>query len=292
MTAPAALGEAVEAALGETLGGSVPIGGGSINDAWRFELSGAGSVLVKTRDDASPAEFEAEAAGMRWLAEAGAPVPRVLATSKVPALIALEWIEPGSLTERGAEGLGVELAAMHRAGARAFGALPPGSPDSVLRIGSVELGLVETASWCDLYAQQMLSPLARQAHQAESLSPGDAASIEALCERLEELAGPPEPAARLHGDLWSGNVLADARGGAWLIDPAAYGGHREVDLAMLRLFGAPSERLLAAYGDAYPLSPGHEDRVELWQLLPLLVHAVLFAGSYGSAAGRAARRYL
>jgi len=292
VTAPIALGEAVEAALGATVGRSVAIGGGSINDAWRFELSGAGSVLVKTRDDASAAEFEAEAAGLRWLAEAGAPVPRVLATAEVPALIALEWIEPGSPTERGAEMLGAELAAMHRAGAPAFGALPPGSPDSVLRIGSVELELAETASWTDLYAQQMLAPLARRAQQAGSLSPGDAAAIEALCERLEEFAGPPEPVARLHGDLWSGNVLADARGRTWLIDPAAYGGHREVDLAMLRLFGAPSQRLLAAYGEAYPLSQGHEDRIELWQLLPLLVHAVLFAGSYGSAAGRAARRYL
>ena len=292
MTAPPALGEAVEAALGETVGGSMAIGGGSINDAWRFELSGAGSVLVKTRDDASAAEFEAEAAGLRWLAEAGAPVPRVLATSEVPALIALEWIEPGPPTERGAERLGTELAALHRASAPAFGALPPGSPDSVLRIGSVELELAETASWTDLYAQQMLAPLVRRAQQAGSLSAGDAAAIEALCERLEDFVGPPEPAARLHGDLWSGNVLADTRGRTWLIDPAAYGGHREVDLAMLRLFGAPSQRLLAAYGEAYPLTQGHEERIELWQLLPLLVHAVLFAGSYGSAAGRAARRYL
>jgi fructosamine-3-kinase len=99
---------------------------------------------------------------------------------------------------------------------------------------------------------------------------------------MDELAGPPEPPARLHGDLWSGNVIAGADGRARLVDPAAHGGHREVDLAMLRLFGGPSERCFAAYDEAAPLAPGHADRVALFQLLPLLVHAVLFGGSYGA----------
>jgi fructosamine-3-kinase len=120
----------------------------------------------------------------------------------------------------------------------------------------------------------------------------DAAAIEAVADRMDELAGPAESPARLHGDLWTGNVLADTSGTGWLIDPAAYGGHREVDLAMLRLFGAPSERIFSAYEEILPLSEGHEDRLALFQLSPLLVHAVLFGGGYGSAAGRAARRYL
>ncbi len=112
-----------------------------------------------------------------------------------------------------------------------------------------------------------------------------------MCERIEELAGPPEPPARLHGDLWWGNVLADSEGRPWLIDPSAYGGHREIDLAMLKLFGSSRGRVFDAYDEAYPLSEGFEERVELWQLLPLLVHAVLFGGSYGAAVERAARRY-
>ena len=111
-------------------------------------------------------------------------------------------------------------------------------------------------------------------------------------ERIGELAGPPEPPARLHGDLWGGNVLAGADGRARLIDPAAYGGHREVDLAMLRLFGAPSQRVFAAYEEAAPLTDGHEERVALWQLFPLLVHAALFGGHYGASVERAARRYV
>ena len=108
---------------------------------------------------------------------------------------------------------------------------------------------------------------------------------------MADLAGPPEPPARLHGDLWSGNVLAGADGRPWLIDPAAHGGHREVDLAMLRLFGGPGERCFAAYEDVAPLAPGHSDRVALYQLLPLLVHAVLFGGGYAGSVERAARQY-
>ena len=89
-----------------------------------------------------------------------------------------------------------------------------------------------------------------------------------MCERIADLAGPPEPPARLHGDLWGGNVLAGADGRARLIDPAAYGGHREVDLAMLRLFGAPSERVFAAYDEAAPLADGHRERVAAVAALP------------------------
>jgi fructosamine-3-kinase len=85
--------------------------------------------------------------------------------------------------------------------------------------------------------------------------------------------------------------MADVEGRAWLIDPSAYGGHREVDLAMLRLFGAPSERLFAAYAEQAPLAVGWEDRVGLYQLLPLLVHALLFGGSYRGSAERMAQRY-
>jgi fructosamine-3-kinase len=145
--------------------------------------------------------------------------------------------------------------------------------------------------WPGFYAERRLRPLAAQARDRGALSADAARLIERVCERMPELAGPPEPPARLHGDLWSGNVHWGADGRPWLIDPAAYGGHREVDLAMLHLFGAPGAAFLPAYEEVAPLADGHAERVELYQLLPLLVHAVLFGGGYGASAERAARRY-
>jgi fructosamine-3-kinase len=117
-------------------------------------------------------------------------------------------------------------------------------------------------------------------------------TLDRLTGRLAELSGPPEPPARLHGDLWSGNVLTADDGRPWLIDPAAYGGHREIDLAMLRLFGSPGPGFLAAYEEIAPLADGHEERVKLWQVMPLLAHAALFGGGYGSQAVAAMRRYV
>jgi fructosamine-3-kinase len=245
----------------------------------------------KTRAGAELADFEAEAAGLRWLRDVGAPVPRVLAVEADPPAIVLERIGPGTLSPEGAERLGRELAALHRAGAPAPGALPPDSPDRVLRIGLARLPVEERSEWHAFYAGDLLLPLVAQARDRGTLDAAGAGTVESVCERITEVAGPAEPPARLHGDLWTGNVLAGADGSGFVIDPAAYGGHREVDLAMLRLFGSPSERIFAAYEEAFPLASGHRERVALWQLLPLLVHAVLFGGHYGSSAADAARRY-
>jgi fructosamine-3-kinase len=122
----------------------------------------------------------------------------------------------------------------------------------------------------------------------------DPKPVERVIARLPELCGPPEPPARLHGDLWSGNVMTGPDGTPWLIDPSAYGGHREIDLAMLSLFGGRAgsgSAFGAAYDEVWPRADGHAERVALYQLLPLLVHAVLFGGGYGASARRAAERY-
>lgn len=273
---------AIEAATGRGVADARRVGGGCINEGYRVTFEGdrdPGRAFVKTRQDVAEGEYTGEASALRWLAEPGAVrVPEVLGVrEESPRLLALEWVEEGSLSGDGAEELGRGLAAMHAAGAEHFGA------DGPLRLGSLTLPNDPAEDWPAFYAERRLRPL------AEKL--GGVAAVERVCDRIEDLAGPPEPPARLHGDLWGGNVLAGADGRGWLIDPAAYGGHREVDLAMLRLFGAPSPRILAAYEEASPLADGHEDRVELWQLFPLLVHAVLFGGHYGAAAERAARRY-
>ena len=288
MSLPEGLATSLQATLGERIVAGSSVSGGSINDAWRVERESGAAMFVKSRAGATAADFQAEAAGLAWLAEVDeVRAPRVVGVGSEPAWLALEWVEPGALSARGAEELGYALAALHRSGADAPGRLPPGSPDAVLRIGSVELDLGPGESWPAVYAEMVLE-LAVRARAGGALSAKGSAAIEAACAGMDELAGPAEPPARLHGDLWGGNVLAGSDGRAWLIDPAAYGGHREVDLAMLRLFGAPDERTFAAYEEAFPLAAGHEERVALWQVLPLLVHAVLFGGSYGAAAARAA----
>lgn len=260
------------------------VAGGDINEAFRVVLVGGGDAFVKTRADADPGEYAAEAAGLAWLAQPGAlRTPRVLDVDA--RYLALEWIDAGPLDDAGAEELGRGLAATHAAGAPCFGAGEPA------RLGTLRLPNEKTDSWPEFYAERRLRPLARQALERGVLSRSACDAIERVCERIEALCGPPEPPARLHGDLWSGNVMADTHGRPWLIDPSAYGGHREIDLAMLRLFGAPSERVFAAYAELTPLCDGWRERVELYQLLALLVHTLLFGGAYAGAAERVARRY-
>lgn len=288
---------ALEAALGEAVHAGRPVGGGDINEAYALELASGELAFVKTRAGADPAEYEAEAAGLRWLGEcADVRVPEVLAVGSGPGdpFLALEWVEPGSLSAAGAERFGRGLTSMHQLAAAAHAWLPRAEGSSEpQRLGSLQIAAVPSDSWPEVYAEQRLRPLAQIALDRGALSPSGAEAVESVCSRIEDLAGPNEPPARLHGDLWSGNVHADSDGEAWLIDPSAQGGHREMDLAMLRLFGAPCEELIFdAYQEVAPLADGHAERVALWQLQPLLVHAALFGGNYGAAAERAARLYL
>jgi fructosamine-3-kinase len=259
------------------------IAGGDINDAWAVELESGERLFVKTRASAPPGEYAAEAAGLRWLGEAGIRVPGVVALDD--GFLALRWVDEGLLDD---EALGRDLAALHQSGAPAFGYTPHDLP---LRLGAAELPSGEAGDWATFYARWRIAPLADQALERGALTREGRAAIERVCERMPDLAGPPEDPARLHGDLWSGNVMAGTDGRPVLVDPAAYGGHREVELAMLRLFGRISPATLAAYQEPAPLADGHADRVQLYQLLPLLVHAVLFGGSYGASAAQAARRY-
>jgi fructosamine-3-kinase len=251
------------------------VAGGDINEAWAMTLTDGRRLFVKTRGAAAPGEYAAEAAGLQWLAEAVA-VPSVVAIDD--RFLALEYVDAGRLDGDGEEQLGRALAAMHALGAPAFGFSPAGGP---LRLGAVVCPNDERPTWPRFYADCRLAPVAVRV--------GLSAAIEPVCERIDELCGPPEPPARIHGDLWSGNVLAGADGVARLIDPSAHGGHREVDLAMLRLFGSIPARAWAAYQESHPLADGHERRVDLYQLFPLLVHAALFGGGYVARAQAVAR---
>ena len=274
---------AASALLGAEVVRARPVAGGDISEAFRLELAD-GSIAFAKRGGG--ADLPAEAAGLRWLAEAGGgpAVPEVLAVDR--DLLILEWIEEGAgpLDE---ERLGRELAALHAAGADAHGALAPGVEE--LSIGRLRFPRVVAPTFAQAYGEGRLRPLIGPA----GLSARGARAVERVIDRLVELV-PEEPPARMHGDLWSGNVMRGIRPHPprpWLIDPAPYGGHREVDLAMLRLFGGPGERCFAAYEEVWPLADGAGERVALWQLFPVLVHAVLFGGGYVAQAERIAGRF-
>ncbi|MFI7677858.1 fructosamine kinase family protein [Actinophytocola sp. NPDC049390] len=259
----------------------MPLGG-----AYRLRLADGTEVVAKRHD--RPRGAAAEAAGLRWLAAGGVRCPQVLAHDE--RWLVIEAVTIGSATGSGAETFGRELAAQHRTGASAFGVAPPGGPGDAW-IGLAPMPNVPGPSWPEWYVAHRVQPYLRDAVDQGVLP--DPGPVEAVCERVGELAGPAEPPARLHGDLWSGNVLWGADGHVWLIDPAAHGGHRETDLAMLHLFGCPHlDRIVAAYDEADPLADGWRARIPLHQLFPLLVHTVLFGGGYGTQAVAAARAAL
>jgi fructosamine-3-kinase len=260
---------------------------------WRDDAE----VFVKQRPESSALAYAFEAAGLRWLRHAhedndGCPVPWV---REVGAdRLTLDFVATTTPTPEAARNFGTQLARTHASGAERFGEVPPGSTAAFIADLPLPEGTWETFG--SFYAQARVRPLADRARKARTLTDAEHSVCMELADVLEtedpRLLGPPEPIARLHGDLWSGNVLWRRRD-CVLIDPSAHGGHRECDLAMLNLFGLPYlDEVLEAYDHEWPLSPGWQDRVGLHQLYPLLVHTVLFGGSYGSAAARSARSAL
>jgi fructosamine-3-kinase len=267
---------AIAEALGSAVTGSRSVSGGDINEASELKLADGRTVFVKTNRDADPEMFPAEARGLAWLAEANVlRVPRVLAAS--PAFLVLESIVAGRRQPDFDERLGRGLAALHRFGAPGFGL------DHDNFIGRLPQENGEMKTWPEFYRARRIEPQLRMAVDAGLATTNLRRRCERLFETLETLVGPPEPPARLHGDLWGGNLLVDETGAPCLIDPAVYGGHREVDLAMMRLFGGFGAKVFAAYAEAWPLADGHQDRVPLYQLYFLFVHLNLFGGSYLSS---------
>jgi fructosamine-3-kinase len=288
-----ALAAAVGAALGSEVVAARRLGGGDVAESYRVEVADGRTAFAKTHRNAPPGFFTTEARGLTWLREPGAvEVPEVLAVSDgdpaagVPNHLVLEWVdEGGARTGAGEAAFGRALARLHAAGAPSFGR------EDRRTTGSRGLPNEPCTTWAEFYATQRLLPLARLAAEVRALPDRALAGLERVATRIDEVGGPPEPPARLHGDLWAGNRLVDAHGASWLIDPAAHGGHREFDLAMMRLFGGFGPDCFAAYDEAAPLAAGWEERVPLHQIAPLVVHAVKFGGGYGPAAADAIARF-
>jgi len=288
---PVDVREAVRRATGSDLSSAEPVGGGDINEVRRVVLTDGQRCFLKFHPGADPEMFPAEAAGLTWLGEAAQlRVPEVVAVADpsrgdAPFLL-MELLESGARRQGFDQEVGTGLAALHRASPGGFGW------DRDNFIGSLPQGNAARPSWPAFYREQRLLPQITRARSQGLLSDRLVSDLDRLLDRLDEVCGPAEPAARLHGDLWGGNLHVGPDGGPVHIDPAVYGGHREVDLAMMRLFGGFSERVFESYAEAWPLAPGWKERIDLYQLYPLLVHVNLFGGSYVPGVTRAVEAYL
>lgn len=256
-------------------------------------MTDLGDRFVKRRPDAPTGFFEVEAAGLRWLAvPGGVPVAEPLDVS--PGQLSIVKLNIAPPTGAAADEFGRRLAVTHDAGARHYG-VPPDGWDGDGYIGTIGLphALEPPKSWGEFYANLRLRPYLRAAYDQSVIDGHQLQVFERVCTRLEDGAydDPSDAPSRIHGDLWSGNVVWTTDG-VHLIDPAAHGGHRETDLAMLGLFGLPQlERVLRAYDEAHPLADGWRDRVGLHRLHPLLTHVVMFGGSYVPQAIAMAHKY-
>jgi fructosamine-3-kinase len=270
----AELRAALATALGSPPSHARPLSGGDICAAWRVTLDRGEEVFVKHHPRPPPGLFTAEASGLRWLSSLG-PLPTPAIRAVAETFLVLDYIAPGT-EPVDPEQLGQGLAALHRNTRPCFGL----ASDNFL--GRLHQRNTPSDDAVSFYRECRFAPLIAQSRPEGRMRRRLSALLDTLPERIDPLAAP----SPLHGDLWSGNLLVGSGGQPWLIDPAVSAGHREQDLAMMRLFGGFSERTFDAYGEAWPLSPGWAVRVPLWQLYYLLAHVCLFGDRWwGSVDG-------
>jgi fructosamine-3-kinase len=279
---------ALSKAFGQSIRGAEPVEGGNIARSWRVELNNRRTIFVKTGYPTA-AHYAAEADGLRELAKCRAiRVPEVLAAGE--DFLALEFISRGRMARNFSETLGRGLAELHRVSAGSFGFRSDNFIGATAQRNSPPLP--REKGWGAFYWEYRLLP---QWKLAEKNGLPDSRSMKMfglLENRIDHWLGPVgEPPVLLHGDLWGGNAITDANGDPVLIDPAVYYGHRETDLAMMKLFGGIPDRAFKAYQEIHPLTRGAEERMGLYQLYHLLNHWNLFGQSYADQVMAMLNRY-
>jgi len=252
------------------------VGGGCINHSGRLKTDSADFFLKWNDAIKFKAMFETEALGLQLFRDPNIiSVPEVIGYGEARPyqFLLLEFINQSPPSKNYWSEFGKQLAQIHRIRGRLFGL----HRDNYM--GSLPQSNEESDSWSSFFIKRRLQPQVQRAQNAGLLDSKSVKAFELLYKNLQDLLPEEEPAL-LHGDLWSGNLITNSDGGPCLIDPAVYYGNREVDLAMTRLFGGFSQEFYDAYHEAFPLPPNDFDRVDLYNLYPLLVHLNLFGSSY------------
>lgn len=257
-----------------------PVGGGSVNHAYAL-VDGNRAYFVKLNEAVRVAMFEAEALGLRQIAETQTirvPQPIGWGTEQGSAYLVLEWLDLGYGTHRSWQDMGTQLAAMHRfTSDKGFGWQQNNT------IGFIPQHNPWTPSWVEFFTEHRLRYQLQRATQQGGHFP----NAERLLAHIPELlAGHLPSPALVHGDLWSGNAAVTQLEEPVILDPAAYFGDREVDLAMTELFGTFPSDFYRAYHHAFPLEPGYDRRKVLYNLYHILNHFNQFGGSYEQQANR------
>jgi len=252
------------------------VGGGSINHAVQFTTQHKKYFLKWNDAIHYPGMFESEANGLRLIRSTNTLfVPEVLHSGVAGkySFLLMEFLEPGRHQKNFWEHFGIQLAKMHRHPATLFGL------DHDNYIGSLKQLNTQNESWADFFLAARLEPQFKMAMAANKLPSNALDWLENIAKVIDDIM-PMEKPSLLHGDLWNGNFLVSNEGAACVIDPAVYYGHREMDLAMTKLFGGFDQDFYEAYHSEFPLMQGFEQRFDIYNLYPLLVHVNLFGGGY------------
>jgi fructosamine-3-kinase len=263
------------------------IAAGNVNQGIYLETS-AGSFFLKTNFEDDPDIFEKEADGLRILrTKSPLQVPEVYHWGKIEDknFLLMEWIDSDRPNPVYWQELGVGLAQLHMATQEQFGYATNNYIASLVQTNSPQY------SWQEFFIENRLEPLAGKAYYQGLLSLDFFKKFQKTYPKLENLL-PKEKPALLHGDLWSGNIMQGKNGSPCLIDPAVYYGHREMDLAFSRMFGGFEAGFYQSYETVFPLEPGFEERIPIYNLYPLLVHLLLFGKSYLSGIERTVNRLI